>query len=69
MKLTEWYSGDQKPVRVGMYQTTWPCTGAVLWRYWNGKFWGWGYENKVWAYRERNAPNGLQNSSWRGIAK
>lgn len=64
---TRWFSASVKPVRVGMYQTMCRHNDAVLWRYWNGEFWGWGYENKRWAYSWRKEPLGTQTDPWRGL--
>ncbi len=67
-ETTKWFPHTVKPVRVGMYQTLCNRTGLVLWRYWNGKQWGWGYENKRWAYSWRNKEGGTQKDQWRGLA-
>ena len=38
MKLTEWYQGDQKPVRVGYFERQ--VSNYFTWiDWWNGKEW------------------------------
>jgi hypothetical protein len=38
LKLTGWYSGDQKPVRKGFYQVDTPGFNGNKYSYWNGLF-------------------------------
>jgi hypothetical protein len=70
MKLTPWFSGDQKPVRVGVYERkhVWE---VPVYAYWNGEWWGTG------AFRKHRAvhkdyigrPSMHQNLPWRGVMR
>lgn len=71
MKLTGWYSGDQKPVRVGVYQQT-NGNFRLGYQYWDGKLWRSWCKTPEDAYRVREglpAAPVYQNDQWRGIAK
>ena len=39
MKTTPWFTGDVKPVRVGLYQRQGTSRGCYLYSYWNGAYW------------------------------
>jgi hypothetical protein len=70
LKLTEWYSGDQKPVRAGIYERLYEGEGIAK-CYWDGKyFFGGAYTNEEAIV---NAfifgPSFSQSLSWRGVAK
>ena len=67
MKLTEWYPGDVKPVRVGVYQRRYP-NNAIMYCYWNGLFFFAGEYtvNKAIVYKFDTL---RQNLPWRGVAK
>lgn len=71
MKLTPWYPGHVKPVRVGVYAVAFKSKEQPMFSNWNGKYWG------TWAWRPE-AANRWKNSIgiigeldfyWRGIAK
>lgn len=69
MKLTEWYSGDQKPARKGVYQRK--GSFCVMFCYWDGLYW---YFNGMTEERALNHyRNGekawLKGRHWRGVAK
>ncbi|WP_395005814.1 hypothetical protein [Undibacterium sp.] len=69
MKLTGWYRGEQKPVRVGFYQRE--DHYGIIYAYWNGRHWRVGfpiYEN---AFFWADLPCGsmYQDLPWRGVAK
>jgi len=70
MKLTCWFSGDQKPVRVGVYQQ---MNGMYLgYQYWDGKLWRGFCGSPQAAYNVRKfspAADSHQNDKWRGVAK
>lgn len=38
-KLTPWFPGDVKPVRVGVYEITGCSFGGINYRVWTGKGW------------------------------
>ena len=68
-KLTEWFSPEQKPTRVGVYQCR-DADGELLFRQWTGSVWCWGNYAKVeWA--ERKIPSQVEEASdklpWRGL--
>ena len=73
MKLTPWYHGDVKPVRVGVYQRDYSGTSIGHSRshycYWNGKFWGLYATNPKIAAWLQNSSSADQNLPWRGVAK
>lgn len=68
MKLTEWYSGDQKPVREGIYErkTFGGCTAYSQFgiRGWNSLLYS---PNN--GFAERKLTSEFQNLPWRGIEK
>lgn len=39
MKLTGWYSGNQKPVRKGVYERYYKFIKHRVYCKWNGEFW------------------------------
>lgn len=74
MKLTGWYSGDQKPARVGVYERDYkPVLGMhdVNYAYWNGETWGMGAYDRETAkwYHRAYSQRGSAGLPWRGIAK
>ena len=72
MKKTPWYPCSIKPVRNGMYQTLGTREDGrdvILWRYWNGVMWGWGFENMKFAISWSNKSGGFQDQPWRGLTK
>lgn len=40
IKLTPWFTGDQKPVRVGVYQRDLYGEDVKAYSYWDGEVWG-----------------------------
>ena len=73
MKLTPWFPGDVKPVRVGVYQrdysgTTFSCHRSQY-CYWNGKFWSIFSFGPLEALEFKRQKSTLQNLPWRGVAK
>lgn len=68
MKLTDWYPGDVKPVRVGVYEREYPLSGIGCYCKWDGKMWHSGYENVDRASIEPAISN-IQNLPWRGLSK
>lgn len=73
MKLTEWYSGDQKPMpdRIGVYERNYKyeCGKKYYYCWWDGKNFGFGRP----AVDEcTSIPMNLsfsQNIPWRGVKK
>ena len=71
MKLTPWFPGDVKPVRVGVYERNYGNDRLRDCNYchWNGKFWS------IWATTQRGAVHLKNNASrwqdlpWRGVEK
>ena len=70
MKITEWYSGNQKPVRIGIYERDYPDAG-VYYSWWNGLVFGFGAKGKKEAKFEfdRHEASPVQHIPWRGVAK
>lgn len=65
MKVTGWFKGHQKPVRVGVYQRKY---GLKIWYcYWNGENFCSGCANAQAAALYKTQASTLQNSVWRGI--
>jgi hypothetical protein len=65
MKLTKWYPGHIKPVRVGVYQRDYGSYFAYC--FWDGFVFSVGYlELKSF---KKDSPSPHQNLRWRGVAK
>ena len=74
MKLTPWFPGTVKPVRVGVYERDFSGTYAgnlpgLHYCYWNGKFWGLYGTNPKIAVWYQDKPSLNQNFPWRGVEK
>lgn len=67
MKLTPWYPGNVKPVRVGVYERDYPGEGIYFCK-WNGKRWHAG-NKKLKLAKKVPIPSFSQSLPWRGIAK
>lgn len=69
MKLTGWYSGEQKPARVGVYQRKGQY--SIMYCYWNGRNWRVGFPNKKDAFFWADSPcvSMHEDLPWRGVAK
>ena len=68
-KLTPWFCGNDKPVRVGVYML---CSGgSVGYQYWNGLRWfAWSTTpNGAVLLKHMPAANCFQNDNWRGLTK
>jgi hypothetical protein len=69
MKLTEWYNGDQKPVRVGVYERDYSDCSYFCW--WNGRDFGKPAKSpetcKIFGMMWGTAID--QNLPWRGVQK
>lgn len=66
-KVSDWIDGSVKPVHVGLYQTIGRVNPTVYWRYWNGKYWGWGSVDKRDAYECRYHDSVIRSKGWRGL--
>ena len=69
LKLTGWYEGHQKPVRVGVYERWY--VGFAVFCYWNGTHWGC-LASTVDSCQENKMIFGIspdQDRPWRGISK
>ncbi len=76
MKLTPWFSGDQKPVRVGVYERKYGEADddeAGLYCYWDGLHWHAWEATAYGAYIHVNLRNphysAFQYEPWRGVLK
>lgn len=76
MKMTDWYSGDQKPVRRGWYEVRnapdmsrrnrlWLL--GRPWRYWTGYRWMTASPSMSWSFPSVFGEH--KSHQWRGIAK
>ena len=69
MKLTPWFPGTVKPVRVGVYERQYSLMRSErLYCHWDGKYW------YAWAMTPKQAEkaytlSALQNLPWRGVLK
>jgi len=73
MKLTPWFSGDQKPARPGVYERDYgdsPCEfGSVVWFCrWGGAYWYAPSRSHGLASTENNVSI-RQSLPWRGILR
>lgn len=68
MKKTDWYSGYQKPVRIGVYEVKVGGKNRGF-KFWNGARWGIFAFSKENAVAFRRHPSGYQGSIWRGLAE
>jgi hypothetical protein len=71
MKLTLWFPGTVKPVRVGVYQQHCGIGTIIGYQYWNGKKWSsWSSSAKgaILCKQIMAAPD-HQNDPWRGVLK
>ena len=60
MKLTGWYQGDQRPIRVGYYERQ--VTEHFTWMaWWNGEYWTL-LQRSFYLVDNQNLP-------WRGVEK
>ena len=72
MKLTPWFSGDQKPVRVGVYQRKYvdqPNFSFALYAYWDGLRFGSYGHTPAEAKHHKDTQSNIQNLPWRGVMK
>ena len=68
MKLTPWFPGTVKPVRVGVYERQYR-TGDFGYCYWSGQIWSWKATTPAGALRLQNTRSPYQNTPWRGVLK
>ena len=75
MKLTPWFSGKQKPVRVGVYMVdqSWPDSEIqpqAVYAYWDGTYW---YPQATYAHLAVDlichGPSKYPFRQWRGVMK
>ena len=76
LKLTDWYSGHQKPVRVGVYQREYPWRDikgkpAMGYCWWNSKWFSQGWDTKIECVKKHKAhlSSIYQSLPWRGVMK
>ena len=58
MTVTQWFSGDEKPVHIGLYERQYDSGNYI--EYWDGL---------EWRYPVSQWPAFIQDVPWRGIAK
>ena len=66
-KTTGWYRGDQKPVRVGVYQREYAPADPLWYCYWDGWMWGVGWGTVEKAIRYQCHKSDVQGKPWRGV--
>lgn len=67
MKLTPWFSGDQKPVRKGVYQRVFK--NKKHYSFFNGMRWFVGSGSPSTARTYEGWDTSFQNLPWRGVMK
>jgi hypothetical protein len=68
MKLTPWFPGTVKPVRVGVYERIYDA-GSFLYCSWNGEYWGPWARTPEEARKRRLEASLYQDLPWRGVLK
>ena len=70
MKLTPWFPGTVKPVRVGVYERQYSLMRSErLYCHWDGKVWStWARTPRV-ALKDAFMSSMFQNLPWRGVMK
>jgi hypothetical protein len=69
MKLTPWYRGDQKPVRVGVFKRRYP-SGSEAYCWWDEEGFSNGCKTVYEAKESKDLGYSLlQSLPWRGVAK
>lgn len=77
MKLTEWYNGDQKPVRVGVYERSYDLYPSFITRsysyfcWWDGRGFGMGQNSAKLCdnLKMSEGASVMQDLPWRGVQK
>lgn len=69
-KLTRWFSGDVKPVRIGAYETSpYPENSLPkIFQNWNGEWWGTVHYSPEDAEFDARNRSSYQSLYWRGLA-
>jgi len=67
-EMTPWFPGDQKPDRVGVYETDGRGSSFIFYQFWNGEFWGVAGESIEEAMNASSRRSWFQNESWRGLS-
>jgi hypothetical protein len=65
--LTSWYSGTQKPARIGVYERLVDERGYVQYNYWTGLRWAIGGHSPDDAMKYSRIASNYQNVAWRGL--
>ena len=68
MKLTPWFPGTVKPVRVGVYERDYD-TPLPHYCYWNGKWWCRLSFDPDDAMNQKGVKSVYETLPWRGVAK
>jgi hypothetical protein len=68
MKVTPWFDGSVKPVRVGVYQRCAPLGFGVTFSMWTGKRWNFSAPSVEEAAIEE-ARSFVKDAHWRGLAQ
>jgi hypothetical protein len=68
MIKTDWFPGNIKPVRIGVYEKQIYNERSVF-SYWDGAYWFVYSYSVLAALQHRGCKSVFQNSKWRGISK
>ena len=70
MEKTKWFPAEIKPKRKGIYEVWSLVFNQCGWFcHWDGKKWGYAYQNINWAYDSRNKTSETQYRHWRGLSE
>lgn len=67
-ELTGWYEGEQRPVRVGVYQRQMNILSHVTYSYWDGEYWCCYANSAIGAEAYIHMSSNWQFVPWRGLA-
>ena len=67
MTETGWYTGRQKPVRIGAYKRRYLPDSEIFFCWWSGRAWGFAGKDAESAKRNRWIISGSQNLLWCGL--
>ena len=67
MKVTDWFPGDVKPVRRGVYERDYR-NGGIAFAMWNGRRWMYKGDTPTEAFNETMQSRN-SNLKWRGLAE
>lgn len=66
-QTTDWFPGEEKPTRPGVYQRD--EEGTVCFSYWSGASWSWNKKSANSALAFKLYPSSRQDLPWRGLCR